>query len=146
MKKYSDNRVRKGNVRNFVLWAYSTPKNPWKTSKVYVLNSNPPRPKISVRLYPVQWPKIQAPNPQYFWSFESTLLCSHIRFKHDWKMCVSHAMWPYFSHYTLNCLLPVYSFYKKIPPCPLREHSYMTSDVFWVFLTYLPTLIRWFTT
>ena len=27
-----------------------------------------------------------------------------------------------------------------------REHSYMTSDVFWVFLTYLPTLIRWFTT
>ena len=28
----------------------------------------------------------------------------------------------------------------------LREHSYMTSDVFWVFLTYLPTLIRWFTT
>ena len=26
-----------------------------------------------------------------------------------------------------------------------REHSYMTSDVFWVFLTYLPTLIRWFT-
>ena len=28
----------------------------------------------------------------------------------------------------------------------LREHSYMTSDVFWAFLTYLPTLIRYFTT
>ena len=27
-----------------------------------------------------------------------------------------------------------------------REHSYMTSDVFWEFLTYLPTLIRYFTT
>ena len=28
----------------------------------------------------------------------------------------------------------------------LWEHSYMTSDVFWAFLTYLPTLIRYFTT
>ena len=28
----------------------------------------------------------------------------------------------------------------------IREHSYMTSDVFWGFLTYLPTLIRYFTT
>ena len=28
----------------------------------------------------------------------------------------------------------------------LWEHSYMKSDVFWVFLTYLPTLNRWFTT
>ena len=28
----------------------------------------------------------------------------------------------------------------------LWEHSYMTSDAFWVLLTYLPTLIRWFTT
>ena len=28
----------------------------------------------------------------------------------------------------------------------VREHSYMTSDVFWAFLTYLPTLIRYFTT
>jgi hypothetical protein len=28
----------------------------------------------------------------------------------------------------------------------IREHSYMTSDVFWAFLTYLPTLIRYFTT
>ena len=28
----------------------------------------------------------------------------------------------------------------------LREHSHMTSDDFWVFLTYLPTLIRYFTT
>ena len=28
----------------------------------------------------------------------------------------------------------------------IREHSYMTSDVFWEFLTYLPTLIRYFTT
>ena len=27
----------------------------------------------------------------------------------------------------------------------LREHSYMMSDVFWAFLTYLPTLIRYFT-
>ena len=27
-----------------------------------------------------------------------------------------------------------------------REHSYMTSDVFRAFLTYLPTLIRYFTT
>jgi hypothetical protein len=30
--------------------------------------------------------------------------------------------------------------------CKVREHSHMTSDVFWVFLTYLPTLIRYFTT
>ena len=33
--------------------------------------------------------------------------------------------------------------------CPkkkAREHSYMTSDVFRSFLTYLPTLIRYFTT
>ena len=29
---------------------------------------------------------------------------------------------------------------------PVREHSYMTSDVFGGFLTYLPTLIRYFTT
>ena len=28
----------------------------------------------------------------------------------------------------------------------LREHSYMTSDVLGVILTYLPTLIRYFTT
>ena len=28
----------------------------------------------------------------------------------------------------------------------IREHSYMTSDVLGVFLTYLPTLIRYFTT
>ena len=28
----------------------------------------------------------------------------------------------------------------------VREHSYMTSDVFRAFLTYLPTLIRYFTT
>ena len=28
----------------------------------------------------------------------------------------------------------------------IREHSHMTSDVFWAFLTYLPTLIRYFTT
>ena len=28
----------------------------------------------------------------------------------------------------------------------LREQSHMTSDVFWAFLTYLPTLIRYFTT
>ena len=28
----------------------------------------------------------------------------------------------------------------------LRKHSFMTSDVFWVFLTYLPTQIRCFTT
>ena len=28
----------------------------------------------------------------------------------------------------------------------IREHSHMTSDVFGVFLTYLPTLIRYFTT
>ena len=27
----------------------------------------------------------------------------------------------------------------------LREHPYMTSDDFGPFLTYLPTLIRWFT-
>ena len=28
----------------------------------------------------------------------------------------------------------------------LREHSHMRSDGFWIFLTYLPTLIRYFTT
>ena len=28
----------------------------------------------------------------------------------------------------------------------VREHSFMTSDVFWGFLTYQPTLIRYFTT
>jgi len=28
----------------------------------------------------------------------------------------------------------------------IREHSYMTSDVLGAFLTYLPTLIRYFTT
>ena len=28
----------------------------------------------------------------------------------------------------------------------IREHSYMTSDVFRAFLTYLPTIIRYFTT
>ena len=27
----------------------------------------------------------------------------------------------------------------------VAEHSQMTSDVLWVFLTYLPTLIRYFT-
>ena len=32
------------------------------------------------------------------------------------------------------------------PLFSLREHSHMTSDVFGVFLTYLPTLIRYFTT
>ena len=26
-----------------------------------------------------------------------------------------------------------------------KEHAHMTSDVFWAFLTYLPTLIRYFT-
>ena len=31
-------------------------------------------------------------------------------------------------------------------PIYFGEHSYMTSDVFWAFLTYLPTLIRCFTT
>ena len=30
--------------------------------------------------------------------------------------------------------------------CQVREHSHMTSDGFGVFLTYLPTLIRYFTT
>ena len=29
---------------------------------------------------------------------------------------------------------------------PYREESHMTSDGFWVFLNYLPTLIRYFTT
>ena len=28
----------------------------------------------------------------------------------------------------------------------IGEHSYMTSDDFWAFLTYLPTLIRYFNT
>jgi hypothetical protein len=41
-----------------------------------------------------------------------------------------------------NCFFPQ----KVKDGISLREHSYMTSDVFWVFLTYLPTLIRWFTT
>ena len=29
--------------------------------------------------------------------------------------------------------------------CEIREHSHMTSDILGVFLTYLPTLIRYFT-
>ena len=35
---------------------------------------------------------------------------------------------------------------EKLDLGKIREHSHMTSDDFWVFLTYLSTLIRYFTT
>ena len=44
------------------------------------------------------------------------------------------------------CLCRRFDFHEVRKKKFKREHSYMTSDVFWGFLTYLPTLIRYFTT